>query len=1345
MVFMARKAVCFYECLNILGLSQVSTTTTSDRIFDMDLSWLRGKRVALVDDALISGTTLARLTNIALNAGAKEVTSHVFCVDTQWWASQLVSPTEPFLRLPNSDTTAFCSQLVRAISCLPHPYAVDYPIFGGLTINDSTESALFSIPGWITRDISTPLQSSKGISVLVIEPNNIASNRLQQSIGLKSQNCNRIIKIRLYGRKNEKSDTVAYRIMPIFALEPINHETLNIWWDTFTANKDTRFFAEARNLFTSYTSKLRLIQFVLATQVLRTWITELKPYANIENRINFDFASVRYAFSPEITEQIKELCAPTKAHFYHHLTTPTIPLSPNIKKPSYHECDTSPPALQKTLIQPFIDLHDNEEIRAREKTKNLTPELFITLTNDHDVLRLQRGYSVFDLQHLLSTYKLLDSNLAISLFLDSAIDRGFIVPITVDREGLVYRAYRHGEDIKDAQQFEKLVHICVGEFLSGSDDPSIGQMWLEKLMVLLLQRLVERHIIAPSDVALGSVGTLGVRYAAYGPIVKSSARKIYSHYDGEYYSKRLERDKIILNHQHFTLQEQLFEELHEEQHPLPKKFPKKKFNLGIQPKYVPSNHDGETLSQQIGNTIGVLKKGFLGTKISIDQFVHLLTSLTLETLGPAIAVELDIFSIEWRSHGRIMSLTYEKAIQYFTDTSIKRYIGIRNDLSYDAITSGRRKAWAYYSGSARNISLTIEQQLQGIALSDKNDIDNANRTLAKYILLEWRQLWQSKLPGELHSKKSVEYLEVLKATILIYQINIWLRFLEISVDTSSTNDNKYLTELQTLIQELNTICNENPEPAINFTDVLLKINDAYASTHDTIQNNTQETSPDFRFNLYRTSLANIDTFIQQTHPQLEAIELVFAAYGKPHDIVRQRHLLVIQYKQDLNVPKDPVFFVSNLIKNLGIDNTSLSIKSDFIGKGETVCIFSSNTDDLENLFRLAVTVRKQTWSRKNINWICLFGNIPRDERPAIDTLTKELRGFALSQRILSCKKILITPESSFSVQLIVPETTAESPLSLSASENSFVTFNQHSTTLTEPYDRLYTITEYREMQLPIRKKIGTDILVISMTSTEHAGILNTINSCDDFVETSRFTEYSFSVPGHNNSKFIVKYFPLFQQGNVAIASAVSKLVSIHKPSIVAVIGMAGAIGQSKDSSNILDVVIANQVIYYEAAKDTASGLHRRGDVFNLDQKLSRAVHGLLSEGDGGVISLISKAEENNAPFRVVTAPILCGEKVVTYSDADVKKWAHNFNDKVEAVETEAWGAIWGADRAYNFEQGKPKLVRSLIFRGVADRADVQKNKIYQKIATANAMQAFLLFISKIDPSYLGLYALSHGN
>src|ERR1035441_4802788 len=63
-VFLARKSLCLYDVLLKLGTPPIEGYVVSDRVLDMRLDPLRGKRVALVDDTLILGTRDRKSTRL---------------------------------------------------------------------------------------------------------------------------------------------------------------------------------------------------------------------------------------------------------------------------------------------------------------------------------------------------------------------------------------------------------------------------------------------------------------------------------------------------------------------------------------------------------------------------------------------------------------------------------------------------------------------------------------------------------------------------------------------------------------------------------------------------------------------------------------------------------------------------------------------------------------------------------------------------------------------------------------------------------------------------------------------------------------------------------------------------------------------------------------------------------------------------------------------------------------------------------------------------------------------------------------------------------------------------------
>ncbi|MEM7479186.1 MAG: phosphoribosyltransferase, partial [Planctomycetota bacterium] len=161
-VFMARKAACFAEALRVLKLTSYHCEVASHRVVDMNISWMAGKRVAVIDDALITGTTMFR-TAERLRSVASEVSCHVFCVNRHWWARDLVQPKAPYLELDDEQCACLCARIVEAISLVPIPYSTDYPLFGGFYLHARHIEKLLARGDWSVSEVGTNLQKRNGV------------------------------------------------------------------------------------------------------------------------------------------------------------------------------------------------------------------------------------------------------------------------------------------------------------------------------------------------------------------------------------------------------------------------------------------------------------------------------------------------------------------------------------------------------------------------------------------------------------------------------------------------------------------------------------------------------------------------------------------------------------------------------------------------------------------------------------------------------------------------------------------------------------------------------------------------------------------------------------------------------------------------------------------------------------------------------------------------------------------------------------------------------------------------------------------------------------------------------
>jgi adenosylhomocysteine nucleosidase len=154
------------------------------------------------------------------------------------------------------------------------------------------------------------------------------------------------------------------------------------------------------------------------------------------------------------------------------------------------------------------------------------------------------------------------------------------------------------------------------------------------------------------------------------------------------------------------------------------------------------------------------------------------------------------------------------------------------------------------------------------------------------------------------------------------------------------------------------------------------------------------------------------------------------------------------------------------------------------------------------------------------------------------------------------------------------------------------------------------------------------------------------------------------------------------------------------------------------------VVISDQVVYYDARKITADGVHRRGQ----SQAVAPVLRNRLNEffrRHGDAIEVGS-----GTVVRMHWGPIGSGDAVVADRHADIRRFLLEFNDKTLAVETEAAGVA----QAFYEEVDTDQALRGwLTLRGVCDLADAAKDDQAHTVAAYHAAEvmAHLLPLLKL--------------
>ena len=179
-------------------------------------------------------------------------------------------------------------------------------------------------------------------------------------------------------------------------------------------------------------------------------------------------------------------------------------------------------------------------------------------------------------------------------------------------------------------------------------------------------------------------------------------------------------------------------------------------------------------------------------------------------------------------------------------------------------------------------------------------------------------------------------------------------------------------------------------------------------------------------------------------------------------------------------------------------------------------------------------------------------------------------------------------------------------------------------------------------------------------------------------------------------------------GPRSAAMAFQHLQYAYRPPVVLLVGIAGAI---RPDLRIGDVVIADEVIYYDSRRETAEGPRRRGHSDPMAPVLRHRLNELFQRYGEAIPVAAGDA------IRVYQGPIGSGDAVVTDADSDIVHFLRRFNEKTLAVETEAGGV---GQAFYERIDEERSLHGWLTIRGISDLADKHKGYDRHQFAAERA-------------------------
>ncbi|MBA4390128.1 MAG: hypothetical protein C0399_04235 [Syntrophus sp. (in: bacteria)] len=1332
-ILMARKAACLISCLDELRLVSLDGYVTTDRTLDMDAQWLRGKDVVIVDDAIVSGTTLYRTINRLKENGVKKIRAYVLCVNKDWFKAELLEDdagksylVPPYTIMDNAECIRACSDIVNALSVLPRPYDVDFPYFKGIQLLDRDFSEIISFSDWESDEVTSTLQDNNDVFTLTLTPNKAARVAFDNEIGTNISDFS-ILKVRIYGRKFVKSKVIfSIKIVPMIILNPLFTKTTD---RLFSKIAETLQFniQEIREAFISSTSKLRLIQYALSTHLARFWVQSISSLSKNEIELNHDIKAMNYLFSesviPALYNGIHSKAAILPGFVMEEKVRERVL---DVKEgvlftPSIAPRDLG--SIEAALIEPFLDLYYGKELVARKLVLRFGKNVFKQPQYQQILDRLNEGYTPVFLKSLIEGCSDYNPLKIISLFLDKAIDAGIVVPIIVENKGVVYRAFRHGEDVQFGEKEERLCAVAIESFSKALSREELPHLWVEKLIVLLIKIGIQTKFLSPvlsnfpneegvksKNAHIKSVASISSYL--HGPIVI-----MHELQPGE---KIPTKPWLDPNENSYWLTNVLLQK-----HILKYGKNRKNYALNKKPNVV-LDRTIEGKADNIGTILGhLLKNAREGKRPQVveQDLVKLTASIAPVETAQSLAAEINIFFRKWPYYRSMLNNGINRPSEYLMLSGYIRMGGV----FFTAINSGLTKFFWFYDKAPQVLIRQVE-----------NEFEN---TIYRNL---WNEFWPPTLDWD-ESAVDEDLMKTLKTQGLwLLSMNIYIRMLDVCLrhvaspleaDIQTKNEKivqKRLGELEDLLAKINRFKDDKK------TSEIIGLLENFIA--ECSLNNNAFFPP-----LLKIIITRIDNLHLRAKMLLDNVELMVNKFGKIEPIKRYAHSIFIDIDEmEYYQCSDIWYQVDNLINEFNskiaqsnrTNDTADSLlripdERNPFERGMFIACASGRTNNW--LISFAVRLLSELSGKINIR-IVILSQLSEDYRIKVAGKNNTNIKFGYFWNRVEQLENIYLNGGRFSRSEIITiledkEKLMDEFKKLPRKIQSLLGLKDEESIDTErPFGSTFRVKRY-ELDSGNKDEPLVDVGIITVVTPETRAVLKQlgVEPENDVVRKGR-SFYSGTIETSTGEKLGVVLTQQLQMGNRSAVIAYQAMVKEYNPKILILLGIAGSIATE---NNLCDVVIADQIIYYENKKETLDKTYRRGESFKIPAKLLPLINKFFIKFNEPAILNASEGSYREK-FAVHKAPIGSGESVIANSASEVTKWLKEFNSKVMAIEMEAGGFL----QAY-YEDDLEETARQigvLVIRGISDHADHEKDDKWRAPASENAVEVALQLLRFVSLS-----------
>ena len=336
---------------------------------------------------------------------------------------------------------------------------------------------------------------------------------------------------------------------------------------------------------------------------------------------------------------------------------------------------------------------------------------------------------------------------------------------------------------------------------------------------------------------------------------------------------------------------------------------------------------------------------------------------------------------------------------------------------------------------------------------------------------------------------------------------------------------------------------------------------------------------------------------------------------------------------------------------------------------------------------------------------------------------------SLEEFIKVLKRYLITAQSShISKQISQPQSDV---ISITSNPECEVIPNLNDVQQLKPISQVEATSSSRELiSFPVPTAAAqpiqslpfnnvTDVVIITALEKERDAVLRYLDS-PQLVENLDKTFHTALIKTHIDTTYQIIVICLHCMGNVTSALATQKIITNFNPSYIILAGIAG--GVPKDNRDLGDVIVGEQIVYYELGKQIEFKTQRRYEPHRPPKLLLDKAKNLSPENWA---SFLKAQRPDDITGKIIPkvhfGVVASGDKVI--ADSSLRDELQSHWPQLVGVDMEAAGAALAAYDS-NFMPG------ILIVKGICDWADGSKNDIWQEYA-AESSASFVVELLKL--------------